>query len=289
MVKATKDYQAEEVAMKKFVICILTLLVLAPLAPLAASADTFITNTTQVLPYVGTGTTSHSGYTDWMDNIPGGASSLYKIFGYEIVRANPLVSADVTLNIYTNMSALGGGGPIPNPVGDLFLNMDGTFASNGFTTALDLSDDKYRAVGGIATYNTSMQLWKNTGWIYGGEYRTSNTAPATSGNVPVEALGNVIANGLPITASWSKNITSNTVYHAGAGTDILSILFTGMDGNENLDVTFLWAAASCANGVVFGVIEGEVSPPQVPVPPSALLLGTGLLGLGLLRYRRKVS
>ena len=53
MVKAPKDYQAEEVAMKKFVICILTLLVLVPLAPLAASADTFITNTTEVLPYRG--------------------------------------------------------------------------------------------------------------------------------------------------------------------------------------------------------------------------------------------
>jgi hypothetical protein len=79
------------------------------------------------------------------------------------------------------------------------------------------------------------------------------------------------------------------MYHAGAGTDILTILFTGMDGNHGNDVTFLWAAASCANGVVFGVIAGEVNPPQVPVPPSALLLGTGLLGLALLRYRRKVS
>ena len=110
--------------MKKFVICILTLLVLVPLAPFAASADTFITNTTQVLPYNGGNPAPQ--YSSWTDNIPSG-DSLFKIYGYSVSYSN---ANDVVLNIYTNMPQ--GGDTNPNiPVGDLFLNLtgDGLYAS----------------------------------------------------------------------------------------------------------------------------------------------------------------
>jgi hypothetical protein len=68
MVKAPRTYQNEDFVVKKLAICILTLFVLVPLAPFAASADTYVTNTTLVLPYNGGFATGGT----WQDAIPGG-------------------------------------------------------------------------------------------------------------------------------------------------------------------------------------------------------------------------
>jgi hypothetical protein len=46
--------------------------------------------------------------------------------------------------------------------------------------------------------------------------------------------------------------------------------------------TFMWGTATCANNVITGTVP-------VPVPPSALLLGSGILGLVGLRWSRKKS
>jgi hypothetical protein len=46
--------------------------------------------------------------------------------------------------------------------------------------------------------------------------------------------------------------------------------------------SFIWGTATCGNGPITHGFDG-----MVPLPPSALLLGSGLLGLGLLGWRRK--
>jgi hypothetical protein len=50
-------------------------------------------------------------------------------------------------------------------------------------------------------------------------------------------------------------------------------------------------AATTVNNVVFsfGATDGADLIPGVPLPPSALLLGSGLLGMGLMGFRRKLK
>ena len=217
-----------------------------------------------------------------MDNIPTG-DSLFKIYGYSIGYTNPS-HTDVTLNIYTNMPQ--GGDTNPNiPVGDLFLNLDGT----GFTQAVQLpTSGNVGTLLNVTGVSTSKDLWTSrTGYYYAGEYRTSLSS---SGFIPVQAIGTAVSpttdGSFPssnITATWDDNHTTNP------GDYILSILFPGLDGNHGKDIIFLWASGTCGNGTIYADVDlTHVSPPQVPVPPSALLLGTGLLGLAFLRKRRVV-
>jgi hypothetical protein len=279
---------------KKLGICVLSLFVLMALAPLSASADLYVTNTTQVKPYQGSVASNYYGVS-WVDNIPTG-NSLFKIYGYEIGKTGATGSGDVALNIFTNMPQ--GGDPdtsipsalYPLRVGNLFLNLGGA----GFTQALVLPNSGTTAtLYDITGFTTSKDLWSPySNWVYGGEYRTSSSS-ASSGNVPVKATGATATTtynndpddptsflGRSITATWMTNPTTHP------GTYELSIVFPGLDGNNSNDIVFLWASGTCANGVIFGSHESPISPPGVPVPPSALLLGSGLLGLAILRYRR---
>jgi hypothetical protein len=114
---------------------------------------------------------------------------------------------------------------------------------------------------------------------YGGGWKAS-TAPNSANVQPVEAIASYDEDDIIATAllSW---VPTGTTY-AGHPEYLLTLSnFALSDGTPINDLTqpydFLWATSECGNDIV-------ESP--VPVPPSFLLLGSGLLGLVGLRWRK---
>ncbi|MGO9177501.1 MAG: hypothetical protein ACLQED_15400 [Desulfobaccales bacterium] len=144
------------------------------------------------------------------------------------------------------------GGDLGAVAADLFLY------SAGQSWAVRLSNTSGQ-MGGLfinPTYNNPISYFSSTGYIYGGAYDEANPQP-----VPVWA------NGSPIgyqAVTW--------------GTGVVEVSLAGITGFNIGDFSFIYPSATCANSVLIG---------SVPLPPSVLLLGTGLLGLALLGFPRK--
>ncbi|MGA2205089.1 MAG: hypothetical protein ABSG40_24405 [Terriglobales bacterium] len=134
---------------------------------------------------------------------------------------------------------------------DLFLY------SAGQSWAVRLSNTSGQ-MGGLfinPTYNNPISYFSSTGYIYGGAYDEANPQP-----VPVWA------NGSPIgyqAVTW--------------GTGVVEVSLAGITGFNIGDFSFIYPSATCANSVLTGS--------AAPLPPSVLLLGSGLVGLAFLRRR----
>lgn len=210
-----------------------------------------INDTTLVQPFQGAVATG-GAFTDVL-----GDSNIYNTFG-----AN-FNSATHTLSIFTNYHPSKDGNFTPaNKTADLFLHDNPT----GLNFAVRL--DTLTGTGEVfelGTFNTSVDIFKtltnSTGTLltYGGMY--DQASPKL---VPVFALT------APIT-------TTPVVWHLGAG-GLNNEVDINVDGLTNF--SFVWGTATCANDVIAG---------NVPIPPSALLLGSGLLGLVGFGWRRKQS
>jgi hypothetical protein len=126
--------------------------------------------------------------------------------------------------------------------------------------------DTLLGTGGVyanPTYTTSDDIFKTkTGLIYGG--KSDDTDPNL---VPVKANS--------------------------ASTDTTSVIWTlgniGLNNQVAIDLAefdlkgqwcFVWGTATCSNDAFAGVVP-------VPLPPTVLLIGSGLLRVGLLRWRRR--
>jgi hypothetical protein len=132
---------------------------------------------------------------------------------------------------------------------------DTVYSANTFLTSQDIF-----GVGGVHQSNE----------IYGGKYDPLNPTL-----VPVWATGS--DTGMDATVTWStgqNDPQSVTI-------DLSQILATLAQGDYTIQL--LWATGTCANDTM----EATISYHAVPLPPSALLLGTGLLGLVGLGWRRK--
>ena len=151
----------------------------------------------------------------------------------------------------------------------------------------------YNSYVGTAFFFIDKDVLTNKGWDYAidlnGQKIYTSLAITNSEDAGLES-GGTIKFGNNASIGYGR-------YYGGSGTALIPVLATGTD--KDLTVTwdftnsihtatmnltgvvsadewaFLWGTATCANGTFTGSADG-----MVPVPPSVLLMGTGLSGLG---------
>ncbi len=182
----------------------------------------------------------------------------------------------VTVDLWNTLVGIKDAG---QTISDLFFAL-----STGQTAAtLSSSSGLERTVASGGTFTDGSHV--ATGWA----------VSADGIGIELDVLGTAIGPahtilGLPLAATptdYSPNANGSI---AGNGPHNPFLFGTSADPVEFVLAVAGVTAASTVTNVVFsfGTVEGDNHPgTQVPIPPSALLLGSGLLGLVGLGWRRK--
>jgi hypothetical protein len=145
--------------------------------------------------------------------------------------------------------------------------------------------------GGIAkglyalsgNYLTSIDQWKNTGYIYGGQYISPNDN--LGHDAPTILTGGSALSGWTVDVSQSASGDSTYPY-------LLSVSLTAMNEHvldsvfSHASFAFLWGTGDCNNDSVY---VSNITPPpnDVPEPPSGIVLAGGLLAFALVTLRKR--
>ena len=215
---------------------------------------------------VGKGTTlgSESSASEWLDYI----GDHFDTKGIDV----NMTGSNIIITMYTNFDGLytySGDNFYAADLG-LDLNLDGTYEYGVVLTHGTGGDQDYSAAlykGGTWKSSYDVLEGKTINDLYYGEFYPE---PSSNREAWVKMDSGTKKGDVNI------NITSSGSLYAWT-LEIDKTLF-GSDLGDKMGI--FWATGTCANDVVEGV---------VPIPPTILLLGSGLLGFGLLGRRRKVN
>jgi hypothetical protein len=243
--------------MRKTIILTLALLIGLSLCPTGAWAYTF-PNNTLVRSYQGANPVNYNnpnnpGSLQWHDVI--GDKKIFDTFGANL--------SGSTLTIFTNWGLANNGYLGVVQTADLFIDVG---RDGKYDYAIQLNTNTgfgkiYAINAGQTNFKTSIDLFKGTGYIYGGQYNKNNPRP------------------IPVLATSGDIGTTSVVWGVGDGTAKNSVAVNLAGLNLGNNWSYVWGAGTCGNDTAEGV---------VPIPGTVVLLGSGLMGL-LLLGRRKLK
>jgi hypothetical protein len=180
------------------------------------------------------------------------------------------------LSQVTPICSIRGYGKLP---ADLFLsNHPGT---GTWDFAVGLKDDDLGNIYKNPQVKTTVDFFgENGGVVCGGAWDQNDPK-----QIPVRATSAAEANLASVV--WTA-IDINDPHHQDAKYQVaVNLSALGQYGLNLNNFEFLWTSATCANDVIKGQVFSYGQP--VPVPPTAVLLGSGLAGLAFWRRRRMAA
>jgi hypothetical protein len=243
-----------------------------------ARADTIQTaviyDQTEVYPWFGTGRNASSPFNQWTDIVANDPVN-WDIKRVEVswhLTTPGDARETITMNIYTNYPLYGG----EAGTADVWLQNKST----GDVAGILLHDGSDKLVSGItwasSRTTTIPNQWSYGNWIYAGEYAPQGAA-ANPGTLPLTLVQNYSNTLGTVSVDQASNPDPTDSKYITTLVFPLNFL-----DSEWMNFDFTVMSGTCANEVV----AGTAVPAHTPLPPSVLLLGSGLLGIGLLGLRR---